>query len=335
MKAPRFWQDKGLFSTLMIPLSWLYRLTSFARAFITQPYRASLPVICVGNITSGGTGKTPVSAYLAALAIKKGLSPVILSRGYGGTLSGPCFVDPEHHLASHCGDEPLLLQQIAPVVIARNRAEGAKFIESQKRFDVIIMDDGMQNPQLYKDKLIIVFDGAVGIENGRILPAGPLRTSLFEGARQADLIIMNGADETGLTALLSQQFQQSGADIITATLQADETIPHIEKQTPLYAFAGIGRPERFFNTLNEQGFFLTQTKAFGDHHPYSQADISGMIEAARALSALLITTSKDWVRLSKAHQKHIAYLPVSLHISSLDHAKFEALLPPKSRAKAR
>ena len=332
MKAPRYWQKRGFVSTLVIPLSWLYQLFGLVRALITRPYRADLPVICVGNITSGGTGKTPVSAYLADVAIAKGLAPVILSRGYGGSLSGPCLIDPQNHDASQCGDEPLLLCQTAPVVIARNRAKGAKFIEAQGQFDLIIMDDGMQNPQLHKDSIILVFDGTVGIENSRVLPAGPLRTSPKAGAKQADLIIMNGPDETGLAKRLASV---SGAPIIHAALKAGTPVPQIEHQTALYAFAGIGRPNRFFDTLNKEGYLLSQTKAFGDHHHYSQADISGLIEGARALSAMLITTAKDWVRLSKAHQKHIAYLPVSLHISSQDHAKLEALLPPKSRAKAR
>lgn len=320
MKAPLFWNDKNIRSSLLIPASWLYRLAGWCRAHIVRPYRSRLPVICVGNITSGGTGKTPVTAYLAQLAKAQGLSPVILSRGYGGTITTPTFVDPERHDARQCGDEPLLLSQSAPVLIARDRGEGARFIEAQNRFDIIIMDDGMQNPGLCKDCIITVFDGKIGIQNGRIFPAGPLRTSLAQGRAQADIIFINGADETDLLADLGDQ------SVVTFQLKAQDAIPAIKKTTPLFAFAGIGRPERFFETLAEDGYYLAQTKAFGDHHHYNQDDITALVEGARALSALLITTQKDWVRLPPAIQKHIAYLPVSLHISATDEAIINAHL---------
>ena len=320
MKAPLFWNDKNIRSSLLIPASWLYRLAGWCRAHIVRPYRSRLPVICVGNITSGGTGKTPVTAYLAQLAKAQGLSPVILSRGYGGTITTPTFVDPERHDARQCGDEPLLLSQSAPVLIARDRGEGARFIEAQSRFDIIIMDDGMQNPGLCKDYIITVFDGKIGIQNGRIFPAGPLRTSLAQGRAQADIIFINGADETDLLADLGDQ------SVVTFQLKAQDAIPAIKKTTPVFAFAGIGRPERFFETLAEDGYYLAQTKAFGDHHHYHQDDITALVEGARALSALLITTQKDWVRLPPAIQKHIAYLPVSLHISATDEAIINAHL---------
>ena len=323
MKAPHFWSHKNSLSHLMIPASWLYRLAGWCRALMTRPYRSRLPVICVGNITSGGTGKTPVTAYLAKLAQSQGLAPVILSRGYGGSMTAPTFVDTKRHNASHCGDEPLLLSHTAPVLIARHRGQGARFIEAQNRFDVIIMDDGMQNPQLEKDCVIAVFDGKIGIQNGRIFPAGPLRTSLAQGRRHADLIMMNGADETELLAHLGDK------RAITFHLAAEAAIPAVKKDTPLYAFAGIGRPQRFFETLEEAGYLLTQTKEFGDHHSYNQADIAALVEGARALSAALITTQKDWVRLPPDIQKHIAYLPVSLHISAMDEAILAAHLNAK------
>lgn len=320
MKAPLFWNDKNILSTLLIPASWLYRLAGWCRALIIRPYRSHLPVICVGNITSGGTGKTPVTAYLAELANAQGLAPVILSRGYGGTITAPTFVDPVHHDARICGDEPLLLSQSAPVLIARDRGEGARFIEAQKRFDIIIMDDGMQNPSLYKDSVIAVFDGKIGIQNGRIFPAGPLRTAIATGRGQADIILINGKDETALAAQLGDKRP------LTFHLKAQAAIPAIKKSTPLFAFAGIGRPERFFETLADEGYYLAQTKAFGDHHSYNQDDITALVEGARALSALLITTQKDWVRLPPAIQKHIAYLPVSLHIPPADEALLAAHL---------
>ena len=323
MKAPHFWKNKNILSSLLMPAAWLYRLAGWCRGALVRPYRSHLPVICVGNITSGGTGKTPVTAYLATLAKAQGLRPVILSRGYGGTITTPTFVDPASHEARICGDEPLLLSQSAPVVIARHRGEGARFIEAQNRFDLIIMDDGMQNPQLHKDSIIAVFDGKIGIQNGRIFPAGPLRTPLAQGRKQADIILINGADETALRAQIGDK------SALSFSLKAEAAIPAMKKDTPLFAFAGIGRPERFFETLADEGYYLVQTKDFGDHHHYNQAEISALVEGARALSALLITTHKDWVRLPPAIQKHIAYLPVSLHISAADEALLCAHLNAK------
>lgn len=325
MKAPHFWSHKGGISTLLIGASWLYRFAGWCRALTTTPYHAALPVICVGNITSGGTGKTPVTAALAKLAIAQGLRPIILTRGYGGTITTPTLIDRKHHSATDCGDEPLLLAQYADVVVARNRAKGAQFIEQIGAYDVIIMDDGMQNPQLHKDTTICVFDGAIGTQNNRIFPAGPLRAPLSDAAKRADLIMINGADETGLSSFLADK------PLITFTLEADGAVPPVKKSMKAYAFAGIGRPQRFFDTLNDAGYYLVQTKSFGDHHPYSQTDITDLVDAARALSAVLITTEKDWVRLDKSCREHISYLPVSLQLSQKDSSLLASILPSQGR----
>lgn len=325
MKTPTFWSQKGFWPLVLWPASWLYQLLGLVRNALTTSYQANIPVICVGNLTSGGTGKTPVTAYLANMAKDAGLRPVILSRGYGGNLSGPIIVDSTYHQAKDCGDEPLLLAQSAPVVISRNRAAGAAFIESQRMFDIIIMDDGMQNPQLAKDHIIVVIDGAIGLQNEAIFPSGPLRTSLKNGLKHADLFMINGTDETGLSARLPQQ------KTISFDLAPEQAIPETSKTKPLVAFAGIGRPSRFFKTLEKAGYYLAQTKEFGDHHPYSQHDITGLVESARALSAGLITTQKDWVRLPKTCQRDIAYLPVTMHISNKARTHLARMLQPKGQ----
>ena len=312
MKAPSFWSHNGLSSTLLLPLAALYRLLSWVRAKMTTPYRSRLPVICIGNLTSGGTGKTPVSAYLAGALREAGRRPVILSRGYGGALAGPVMVLPTH-TAEDCGDEPLLLREIVPVVIARNRADGAKFIEDTGDFDIILMDDGLQNPQLVKNISIAVFDGEIGVQNKRIFPAGPMRTPLKKGLGEVDLCLINGADKTGLKDACAHK------SIIGFTLQAGEMVPSDATSKAVVAFAGIGRPARFFKTLDTAGYQLASTTAFGDHHPYSEAELERLAAQASAHDALLVTTQKDWVRLPKPWQKKIAYLPVSLHISSKDH----------------
>ena len=310
MKTPSFWSHNGMISTALLPASWLYRTLSFLRLLTTQTYLSSVPVICVGNITSGGTGKTPVTSWLAGKLKEQGYQPVILSRGYGGFLTGPIMVDTAIHGADLCGDEPLLLAHTAPVMISANRAKGAHAIEQMGRFDVIIMDDGMQNPQLHKQALISVFDGAIGTQNGRIFPAGPLRQAFNPQKMKADFIIINGSDDTNIGSAFRQD------QVISATLLPQPPFPKISHKEPVFAFAGIGRPARFFASLTEAGYQIAGTIAFGDHHPYQEAELQDLRQKAKG--ANLITTQKDWVRLPKEWQKDIAYLPVSLHISETD-----------------
>ena len=310
MKAPAFWQNHNLISVLFTPFGYLYQSLGWVRTRMTKPYRSSLPVLCVGNLTSGGTGKTPLTAWLADRLTQKGYKPVILTRGYGGSLKGPLLVTSEHK-AEQCGDEPLLLRQYADIVVSRNRAEGAAFIESQQKFDIIIMDDGFQNPQLQKDMVILVFDGAIGIQNGKLFPAGPLRTSVDKGLKQADMICVNGKDQTQISSLSKMvpcyEFTLSPSALIAP--------PHDKKR--YLAFAGIGRPSRFFESLEQTGYEVIETHSFGDHHMYRPVELEALAQAAQKQEALLITTEKDWVRLPKIWQSRVAYLPVqaSFHAS--------------------
>ena len=303
MKTPAFWQDHNLISALLTPVSYLYKGLSLARAKITTPYHSSLPVLCVGNLTSGGTGKTPLTAWLATRLIAMGYRPVILTRGYGGALAGPVLVTAGHD-ARQCGDEPLLLRQYADVVVSRNRADGAAFIETQETFDIIIMDDGLQNPQLHKDMVALVFDGAIGVQNGKIFPAGPLRTTLKSGLSQADMICFNGTDDTHLTAL-SQH-----APCYEFNLLPSPIISPSDDKGRYLAFAGIGRPKRFFDSLRGAGYEVIETHEFGDHHHYRAVELQALAQAAKRQKTTLITTEKDWVRLPKTWQSQIAYLPV-------------------------
>ena len=310
MKAPSFWSHKNIVSTALLPLSYLYQGLSAWRVRYTRPYKSSKAVICVGNLTSGGTGKTPLCAAIAQMMKKAGLRPVILSRGYGGSLSGPILLELDKYTATQTGDEPRLLAQSAPVVISANRAKGAQFIEKNLNCDVIVMDDGLQNPHLIKDFKIGVFDGEIGIQNGRLFPAGPLRTSIKSGQKMLDIVLINGADKQGIAQMmrplnafgfhLAPQKQQSPAD------------------KSFIAFAGIGRPARFFDTLSSQGFHLINSYEFGDHHPYSESELTKLLEEAKAQKAHLITTEKDWVRLAPSWQKLIDYYPVHLSMAKDD-----------------
>ena len=317
MKAPSFWSDKTLISTALLPLSLIYQITGKWRSLSTRPYKAKIPVICVGNLTSGGTGKTPLCATLAELAKDQGLKPVILSRGYGGTISEPVLLELDKYDAKQTGDEPRLLAQFAPVVIAHNRADGARFIEKTMSCNIIIMDDGLQNPQLEKDIKIGIFDGEIGIQNGRIFPAGPLRTSMREGKKMLDIILINGVDKHDITTMMKPV---SALRFDLAPQNTPQNTKNLKAKN-LIAFAGIGRPKRFFDMLCDKGYNLIQHYDFGDHHHYSEAELSRLLDEAKAKGAHLITTEKDWVRLAPSWQKLIDYYPVHLAMSKTDKDK--------------
>lgn len=310
--TPTFWSHKGIISTALVPLSWVWRGLGWLRHRIARQQAAELPVICVGNLTAGGTGKTPIVGLIYDQLSERGLRPAILSRGYGGNHAGPLWVDPTVHDSAVCGDEPLMLARGRQVLIGRDRVMGAQAIAAHGSHDVIIMDDGMQNPFLEKDIVIGVFDGAVGIGNGRVIPAGPLRLGVQQGVSQLDLAIINGVDEVDIARHLSGHMP-----VFTGNLQPDATTIDRLADTPIIAFAGIGRPKRFFATLRKSGANIVQSHAFADHHPYSQADLTALQADATRLAAQLITTEKDWMRLPVAWRDQITYLPVTMEIAQI------------------
>lgn len=310
--TPTFWNRKGITSTVLVPLSWVWRGLGRLRHLIARQQAAELPIICVGNLTAGGTGKTPIVGLIYDELSARGLRPAILSRGYGGKHAGPLWVDPAVHDSAVCGDEPLMLASDRHVLIGRDRVEGARAIAARRTHDVIIMDDGMQNPFLKKDIVIGVFDGTVGIGNGRVIPAGPLRVDFQQGVSQLDLAIINGVDEVDITSGLNGRMP-----VFTGNLQPDALTIDGLADTPVIAFAGIGRPNRFFTTLRKSGANIVQSHAFADHHPYSQADLAALQADATRLAAQLITTEKDWMRLPVAWRDQITYLPVIMNIAQI------------------
>ncbi len=313
MNAPAFWDNPdSALGMVLSPLGRLYAGATAWRLAHGQPWIAPVPVICVGNLTAGGAGKTPVVRDLAARL----RGSAILSRGYGGQQRGPVKVDPTKHSAAYVGDEPLLLAQDAACWIATDRAEGAKAAVADGA-QIIVMDDGLQNPGLTQDLRLIVVDGAAGFGNRRAIPAGPLRESIAGGIARAHALIVVGEDRQGLAREFGHRLPVLGARLMPREAQ-------IWSGARVVAFAGIGRPEKFRATLAEIGADIAGFHGFADHHPYRDAELEALSAEAAAKQAALVTTEKDWVRLSPEWRGQIQ--PVKVTLRWDDEAAIETLL---------
>lgn len=302
LKAPRFWQkERALLGRILSPLGRFYAWIVRCRIKKIKPYESKIPVVCVGNLVVGGVGKTPLAVSIAEYFKMNGMKPVFLTRGYGGGLKN-IIVDLDKHKAEETGDEALLLARVAPTIVDADRARGAKKAE-QIGADVIIMDDGFQNPQLLKTFSLVVFDGKRGFGNNRVLPAGPLREPLKEGLKRANAYVVVGKDEFGVKKIISRHY---------------DTLPyigmHIEQDVSkivqlsgkkVFAFAGIGYPEKFFDMLKEYDCNVVGTRAFPDHHPYTDSEMTDLISAANKADAVLVTTAKDGVRIAPRFQQDV------------------------------
>ncbi len=294
-KAPDFWWQTraGAAAVALSPVSRLWGAASAWRMTRAPLYRPPVPVICVGNFVVGGAGKTPTVIALARIARSHGLKPGLLASGYGGHEMGPLLVDPDRHTADRVGDEALLLAAAGPTVVARKRAAGAlRLVE--EGVDLVIMDDGFQNPALAKDLSLVVVDATVGIGNGRVLPAGPLRAPLALQLRRADMLLVVG--EGDAAEPLVRAAARSGRPALRGHLRPVK-LREWRKQ-PILAFAGIGRPEKFFATLAEARAPVVRTVGFPDHHRYTDGEAAELIAAAEAGNLRLVTTEKDLVRLA-------------------------------------
>jgi tetraacyldisaccharide 4'-kinase len=265
-------------------------------------------VLCVGNYHVGGAGKTPTVLALGKLLRELGETPVVLSRGYGGKLRGPVRVDPVRHAAIDVGDEPLMLAGALPVVVSRKRADGVPLARAQGA-TVILMDDGFQSPAVFKDASLIVIDSARGIGNGEVFPAGPLRAPLRPQMARTDALIVvgNGSAAGQVAAAIAAQ----GRPVLSAHLKPDDAQVAQLRDKRVLAFAGIGDPTRFFNTLRASGIEMAGQRAFADHHPYSQSQIESLIAEARRDGLTLVTTEKDMARL-RDWSPQIVPFPVTL-----------------------
>lgn len=287
MKAPAFWwrAPPGFAAHALGPLGIIVGALTLWRMGRPARRRAGVPVFCVGNPTVGGAGKTPIALAIATILANEGARPVFLSRGYGGRLRGPLRVDPAVHTAADVGDEPLLLAQCRPAIVARDRAAGSALAEAHG--DAIVMDDGFQNPAVHKDWSVLLLDGAVGVGNGRATPAGPLRAPLGPQAERAHCVLAVDAGE-GLSPTLPS---------VDGTVRLRGRSAEPLAGRPVLAFAGIGRPDKFFATLRGLGAQIMAAHAFGDHAPMTDAQATALLASAEADGLLCVTTRKDFVRL--------------------------------------
>jgi tetraacyldisaccharide 4'-kinase len=305
VRAPDFWRRRTITSALLWPFGLAYDLAGRARQALVTPWQAPVPVLCVGNLVAGGAGKTPVALALGAHFRGRGRAVHFLTRGYRGRLAGPVRVDPATHGSRDVGDEPLLLAAMAPTWVARDRRRGAEAAAAAGA-ELLVMDDGLQNPAIAKTFSLLVIDGGYGFGNGRVMPSGPLREAIDRGLGRVQAAVLVGDDRTGVTKRLPEALP-----VLRARLMPDPAALALAGK-PVVAFAGIGRPEKFFETLVEMGCTLVEALPYPDHHDFSPEDVMLACEIAAAKGAVVVTTMKDYVRLPSDARAMVQPVPVSL-----------------------
>lgn len=325
MRAPAFWTIRygrdaaPVLRLLLSPLGALYGASVARRIAMASPVALPIPVISIGNLTAGGTGKTPFSQTLRTLLAELLNGPIgIVSRGYGGRLEGPVAVELGVHGAEAVGDEPLMLAQGGPVFVGRDRAAAGR-LAAQQGMKALILDDGHQNPALAKTISLVVVDGQTGFGNGHLIPAGPLREKPAIGLARADAIILMGqaSDDT------LEDIEGFQGPIFQAVLEAKP----IAIKGPILGFCGIGRPEKFDATLRGLGLNVLDLYPFADHHLYRPDELSRLEANARAAGATLVTTEKDHVRLPPDFAAKVRVVPIEAVLA--DEAGFSAFLRGK------
>ena len=309
MRAPDFWRQRNWVATLLAPLGALYGLSVALKARFGTPFDVGLPVICVGNLTAGGSGKTPIAIAITERLRANGHKPFFLTRGYGGSERGP-VIAVRAHSAKLMGDEALLLARAAPTIVAHDRAAGAR-LAKEKGATVLVMDDGHQNFALRKSLSLVVVDAETGFGNGFQIPAGPLREPVVQGLARANAIVLMGDGSPGLHNFCGP--------VLRAHLKVDG---EAFAGKPVFAFAGIGRPEKFVASLEDSGAEVVGSCFFPDHHPYTEEEILQL--KAIAGEAQLVTTEKDFVRLTVSDREGIRLLKAAAQFD--DPAVLDGLL---------
>lgn len=333
---PFWWYGRRGFGVpeLLSPIAAIYGTVSGRRLQKPPVFDPKIPVICVGNFVAGGSGKSPVVRSLIGLLKKRGHRPVILSRGYGGRLRGPIWVGVGHHSHHDVGDEPLMLASDAPVMVSADRAKGARAIVSKAEFDVIVMDDGLQNPALAKTLSLAVVNGTRGIGNGWVIPSGPLRAPLSLQSKFVHAIIRTGSRETRIAEVGAFHANTGAADelpVLDATV-VGKLAPDLKIGSPVFVFAAIANPERVATTAAAAGLRVAGHRWFPDHHNFSDAEIALIGSEATSLGAQPITTAKDIVRLktgttsARALAEQTKTIEIELRFNDEDQAALNMLL---------
>ena len=318
MHSPIFWKEKGLISSLLLPASCVYNFVAKWERAKISPTKTSIPVICIGNLVAGGAGKTPIAIAIGKMLKELGKHPHYLSRGYKGNYEGVVQVDPHKHNALEVGDEPLLLAQILPTWVAKDRVAGAQAAIAAGA-DIIIMDDGFQNPSLYKDVSLLVIDGEYGFGNNRIIPAGPIREEIAPAMERASAVIIVGEDKNKVLP-----FVPPDKPILQAKIVPSPSA-YFLKDKDIIAFAGIARPRKFYRTLQQIGCEIRKMVAYQDHHQFTNKDIADLRRQAKELDAILVTTTKDFVRLPEDFKQEVSVVAVEMQFA--DNAALLKLLP--------
>ena len=317
IQQPKFWKNKNIFSDILLPFSYVYIILGKIRNFFEKNYKSNLLVICVGNFTIGGSGKTPTVIYISNLLKKLNFNTVVLLKGYQGKLNGPIKIASDHN-SIDAGDEAVLHSKMNETWISNNRYKAVKLIENRnKEKNLIIMDDGLQSQSVIKNLNIAVFNGNEGIGNGRIIPAGPMRESLLEGLKKIDLVIIIGEDKTNIATKIKKLKQN--IKIFYAYFEGKPLIINKLKSKNIFAFAGIGFPSKFYNLLKNNNLKVIKTKDFPDHHKFNYGQLSELVKESQRCNADLVTTEKDYVKISEMNgiiKKYILPFPIKLKMEN-------------------
>ncbi|MEC9100361.1 MAG: tetraacyldisaccharide 4'-kinase [Pseudomonadota bacterium] len=316
MRTPDHWQSNNLVSLLLRPLGWVYFFLGLLHRKIVRSVNIGVPVICIGNIVAGGAGKTPTAIYIGKL-LSNSFKVAFLTRGYGGSLTGPVKVDPEKHTFHEVGDEAILLSRIATTWVSKSRVHGARAAKIDGA-EVVIMDDGYQNPQLEKTLSFLVVDGAYGLGNKQLIPSGPLRETLKHGISRADALVVIGQDLHNIQSQVPKDvslFPVTVSPIISKKLKEARRV---------VGFAGIAQPSKFLRTLTTLDLEVKGFFPFPDHHKFTKNEILDLTKKAFEMGAQLVTTTKDFVRLPPDMIGAIVALDIEL--SCINETQIKSLL---------